>query len=221
MITSDGAFKENFANEGGIGSRNRFSKNVMGLWLLQEFQLHLASLGEIWTFQGMDGEAETLKPFVSLINPDDPRFFEPGSIVEKLQAFCRETKQPIPESIGAITRCINESLALAYRGTMEKLEELVDRQFPCVHIIGGGAKSILLNRMTASALKKPVLAGPFEATAIGNLCTQYLAAGELNTLKDIRRIVRSSFEIREYVPENTLAWDNAYERFLEVKQIKQ
>lgn len=217
MITSDRAFQDNFANEGGVGKTNRLSKNIVGLWLLQEFQHQLRILKKYRTFKEMENEAENIQPFTSIINPDDDHFFEPGDIVKKIQTFCRESHQPIPESIGEVSRCIMESLAFAYRETIEKLEKLVGWQFPCIHIIGGGAKSTLLNRMTATAVNKPVLAGPFEATAIGNLCTQYLAAGEIHDLKDIRRIVRSSFQIREYLPTNFTSWDFAYERYLTIK----
>ena len=216
MITSDLAFQENFANEGGVGNTNRFSKNVSGLWLMQEFQRQLADSRIHRTFKEMDVEAETVKPFASIIDPNDPRFFEPGNIVQKIQTFCLETQQAVPETIGEITRCIKESLSLAYRETLEKLENIVGWQFPCVYIIGGGAKSDLLNRLTASAINKPVFAGPFEATAIGNLCTQYLAAGEIQDLKDIRRTVRSSFPIIEYLPTKTTSWDSAYQRFLKI-----
>ncbi len=218
MITTDLAFQDNFANEGGVGNTNRFSKNVAGLWLIQEFQHQLISSKINRSFEEMDIEAEKAKPFTSIINPDDDRFFEPDDIVKKIQNFCLDSQQPVPETIGEVTRCIKESLALAYRETLEKLEKLVGWQFPCVYIIGGGAKSDLLNRLTASAVNKPVLAGPFEATAIGNLCTQYLATGEIHDLKEIRRIVRSSFPIREYLPHNSTAWEIAYDRFLTMKK---
>lgn len=217
MITSDLAFQENFANEGGVGNTNRFSKNVSGLWLMQGFQRQLTDAKIHRTFEELDLEAENVKPFTSIIDPNDPRFFEPGDIVQKIQTFCRETQQAVPETMGEVTRCIKESLALAYRETLEKLENLVGGQFLCVYIIGGGAKSDLLNRMTASAVNKPVLAGPFEATAIGNLCTQYLAAGGMKDLPEIRRIIRESFQIREYLPTNTISWDSVYLRYLKIK----
>ena len=218
MITSDLAFHENFANEGGVSNTNRLSKNVIGLWLVQEFQRQLMSQGIQRTFEEMDNEAENTKPFNSIINPDDERFFEAGDIVEKIQMFCREHHQPVPETVGEITRCIKESLAFSYRETLEQLEKIVEKQFPCLHIIGGGAKSALLNSMTASATNKPVLAGPFDATAIGNLCTQYMAAGEINSLQELRRIVRGSFQIYEYLPNNISSWNEAYMRFLTIKE---
>jgi sugar (pentulose or hexulose) kinase len=217
LITTDEAFQENFANEGGVCGTNRFSKNVMGLWLIQEYQRELEAQGQRRTFAEMDREAQSAEPFVNVIDPDDLRFFEPGEIAGKIRGICRETRQPAPDTIGAFLRCMQESLALAYRDTLEKLERVTGRIYPVVHIIGGGAQSALLNQMTASATKKPVLAGPYEATAIGNLCVQFMAAGEIHNLPEARRIVRASFPVREFLPGEGSAWDAAYERFLSVK----
>jgi rhamnulokinase len=221
MITSKEAFQYNFANEGGVGGRNRFSKNVMGLWLLQECQREFALRGMARTYQEMDEEAKRARPFRSLIDPDDDLFFESGDMIEKIQGKCREWGQPIPESVEEVTRCIQESLALAYRTTLEKLEEVTGLKFPCVHIIGGGAKSALLNKMAASAMKRPVLAGPYEATAIGNLCAQFIAEGEMGGLGEARRIIRASFPTREFLPENGPSWEAANERFLLIKSLHQ
>jgi rhamnulokinase len=217
MITTEPAFRYNFANEGGVGGRNRFSKNIMGLWLIQECQRQLSSLGMVRTFEEMDREAENAAPFRSLINPDDPHFFEPGDMIGRIQSKCRDFNQPIPETVGELTRCIKESLVLAYRATLVKLEEVTGFTFPCVHIIGGGARSALLNRYAASAMKRPVFAGPYEAAAIGNLCTQFIAAGEIKDVWEARGVIRSSFEIQEFLPESAPGWEAAYERFLEIK----
>jgi rhamnulokinase len=217
MITSEIAFQYNFANEGGVGGRNRFLKNIMGLWLFQQCQRQFGSRGIIRTFEEMDGEAEKALPFRSIIDPDDTRFFQPGDMIGELQSSCREWNQPMPETVGEITRCIKESLALAYRATLEKLEQVTGFNFPCVHIIGGGARSTLLNQFAASAMRRPVFAGPDEAAAIGNLCTQFISAGEMDDLGEARRVVRSSFNIREYLPEEDASWDEAYDRFLLIK----
>jgi rhamnulokinase len=218
MIRSVGAFQANFANEGGVGGRNRFSKNIMGLWLLQECQRQLAAQGTACTFAEMDAQAETAPAFRSIIDPDDPLFFQPGDFIGKLQTRCREWRQPVPETVGQITRCIKESLALAYRFNLEKLEELTGIKYPFIHIIGGGAKSTLLNRFTASALARPVLVGPFEATALGNLCVQFISAGEIADLQQARQVIRASIHMTEILPENEHAWDEAYTRFLSLKQ---
>jgi rhamnulokinase len=217
IITSNLAFQYNFANEGGVGSRNRFLKNIMGLWLIQECQRQFAMRGIVCTFEQMDGEAEKALPFRSIINPDDPLFFQRGDMISKIQSRCQEWNQPIPETVGEITRCIKESLALVYRETLEKLEETTGFKFPCVHIIGGGARSALLNQFASSAMMRPIFAGPYEAAAIGNLCTQFISAGEIDDLGEARRVVRSSFNIREFLPEKASYWDEAYERFLLIK----
>jgi len=219
MITSDPAFQCNFANEGGVGGRNRFLKNIMGLWLIQECQRQFGSRGIVRTYEEMDLEAEKALPFRSIINPDDALFFQRSDMIGKLQSKCQEWNQPIPKTVGEITRCIKESLALAYRATLENLEEITGIKIPCVHIIGGGARSTLLNQFAASAMKRPVFAGPYEAAAIGNLCAQFISAGEINNLGEARRVVRSSFHIREFLPEQVSYWDEAFERYMLIKNV--
>jgi rhamnulokinase len=164
----------------------------------------------------MDAEAEKAASFRTLIDPDDPLFFQPGDMIGKIQRKCRDWKQPVPETPAEMNRCIKESLALAYRRTLEEMEAAAGFTIPCVHVIGGGAQSTMLNRFTASALGRPVLAGPIEAAAAGNLCAQYISRGEISGLDEARRIVRDSFEIQEYLPERDAGWDEAYGRFLEI-----
>jgi rhamnulokinase len=217
MITSASAFQNNFANEGGVDHRNRFLKNIMGLWLIQECRRQFASLGIMRTFEEMDLEATEALPFRSIIDPDDAFFFSPGDMIGRIQSRCREWDQPIPETVGEITRCIQESLALAYRLALEKLEELTGFAFPCIHMIGGGSKSMLLNQFAASAMKRPVLAGPEDATAIGNLCAQFISFGEIKDLEEARRVIRASFPIREFLPEHSSSWDAAFERYKSIK----
>jgi len=216
MITNEESYRYNFANEGGVGGKNRFLKNIMGLWLIQECQRQYDAMGVPRSFADLDAESENARPFRSLIDPDDPLFFQPGDMLGKIKRKCREWKQPEPETPGAINRCIKESLALAYRRTLEKVESAVGFKVPCVHIIGGGAKSALLNQFAASAMGRPVLARPYEAAAVGNLCAQYISAGEIKGLEEARRVVRDSFDIKEYLPDRNAGWDEAYGRFLEI-----
>lgn len=216
MITSSEAYDYNFANEGGFGGKNRFLKNIMGLWLLQECKRQFDSQGQNLDYAELDLLAGQSAPFRSLINPNDPVFFEPGDMVEKIRRQCMTTNQPLPETPGEITRCIKESLALAYRNTLEHIESATGNAISHVHIIGGGAQSTLLNRFAASAMGKPVFAGPFEAAAIGNLCAQFVAAGDLGGLSDVREIIRNSFAIQEFLPENAAEWDDAYGRFIRI-----
>ena len=214
MITTETAFRHNFANEGGVGGRNRFLKNIMGLWLIQEVQRELSKNGNAITFEEMDEAAEKSPPFRSIINPDDPEYFEAGGMTKKIQKRCKETSQQIPETPGEINRCVKESLALAYRRTLGQIEEMTGILYPVIHIIGGGAKSELLNQMAASATGRPVLAGPIEAAAIGNLCAQFMSKGEIKGWNEARKIVKNSFPVKEYLPVKDLGWDDAYERYL-------
>jgi rhamnulokinase len=216
MITTEAAYRWNYANEGGVGGKNRFLKNIMGLWLVQECKRQYDSTGLTLSYAEMDAMAEQAVPFRSLIDPDDPLFFEPGDMIGKIQRKCRQWKQPIPDVPGSVVRCILDSLALAYRRTLERIEAAGGFSVPCVHIIGGGARSALLNRFAASAMGRPVYAGPYEAAAAGNLCAQWMAAGEISGLAEARRVVRDSFEIKEYLPERTTEWEDAYGRFLQI-----
>ena len=216
-IRTDSAFRLNFANEGAADGRNRFLKNIMGLWLLQEVRRQLGAKGHAPTFGELDAKAEAAAPFRTLIDPDDPRLFEPGDMIGRLQAQCRERGEPVPVSEGELTRCIQESLALAYRFTLQQLEELTGLAFPCVHMIGGGARSALLNRFAAGSVQRPVLAGPYEATAIGNLLAQCIAMGQIASWVEARQVVRASFGVTEFAPENKPAWDDAYGRFVAIK----
>ncbi len=218
MVLSDAAFQNNFANEGGVGGRNRFLKNCMGLWLMQECRRQFASQGEVYTFEEMDTAAYQAAPFRSIIDSDDPLFFQPGDMIGKIQSKCRLWKQPIPETIGEITRCIQESLALSYRAILEKLEMVVGIDIPCVYIIGGGARSNLLNQFASSAMKKPVKVGPCEAAAIGNLCAQMISAGEMDGWPEARQVIRASYPIVEFLPEPDSGWDDAYSRFHKIQE---
>lgn len=216
MITTPEAFRFNFANEGGLGGKNRFLKNIMGLWLVQEIQRDLASRGISRSFEELDQEAEQDEPFRTLINPDDALFYEPGDMIEKIQSRSRQWNQPVPETSGEITRCIKESLALVYRRTLEKIEQLTGFSIPVVHIIGGGARSKLLNQFAASAMNRTVLVGPLEAAAIGNLCAQFMARGGISGLGESRLIISNSFTFQNIEPNNRSVWDDAYSRFVNI-----
>ncbi len=213
MITTPQAFSYNFANEGGFAGTNRFLRNIMGLWILQECKRAFDAEGLGLSYAQLDVLAREAAPFRSLINPVDPIFFSPDNMIGKIRRKCEETGQPLPESPGEITRCIKESLALAYRSTLEKIEEVAGFTIPHVHILGGGAQSVLLNEFAASAMDRPVYAGPFEAAAIGNIAAQLIAAGELSDLFEARSLIRDSFPIEEYLPQDVAAWEDAYARF--------
>jgi sugar (pentulose or hexulose) kinase len=152
-------------------------------------------------------------PFVSLINPDDPRFISPGDMPEKVAAFCRETGQPAPADIGACVRCIYESLALFYRVTLRQLEQITGKKIERLHIVGGGSRAAILNQFTANALKIPVLAGPAECSALGNILVQAMALGHLASHDAARAVVRNSFALETFTPQDAAQWDAAAARF--------
>ena len=207
--------KYSFTNEGGAFGKINIMKNIMGLWLIQESRRQWKREGKEYSFDEMSEAALSSEPFASIINPDDPVFNAAGNIPERIRDYCRRTSQKVPESMGAVVRCIFESLALRYRWTAEKLEELTGRRYTTVNIVGGGTKDELLCRFTANGTGRRVAAGPVEATAIGNILMQAYAAGEISGAAQGRDIVRASFENKIYEPDLSLSdgWDEAYGRF--------
>jgi len=215
-VITDEALDCNFTNEGGIDGTFRFLKNISGLWLLQETQ-------RIWRerdradypYEQIIAMANEAKPFVSWVDPDDPSFLNPQDMPEAIRSYCRRTNQPVPGDQRALVRLIFESLALKYRAVFDMLKRL-HGDVRVLHIVGGGSANALLNQFTANALGVQVLAGPMEATAIGNVLVQAKALGDLGSLDDIRAVVRKSFPIREFEPQNTAAWEEAYGRWQHV-----
>ena len=206
--------KLNFTNEGGAMGTIRFLKNIMGLWLIQESRRQWKREGKDYSFAQMEAWAKECKPLRSFVDPDDASFATPGNMPEKVRDFCRRTGQPVPESVGEVVRCIYESLALKYRKTAESIQELMGKDAKVIHVVGGGTKDRFLCQMTADACGIPVSAGPEEATAIGNLMMQAIAAGEVADMKQAREIVSASFELKRYEPTPQRGlWDEAYARF--------
>lgn len=206
----------NYTNEGGVAGTIRLLKNIMGLWLVQECRRHWLREGQEHSYAELTKMAADAQPFAALINPDHRPFLSPGNMPGKVEAFCRQTGQIAPADKGQVVRTCLESLALAYRRTLEGLEDVLGQKMHTIHIVGGGGQNELLNQMTADACGRTVLAGPFEATAIGNLLVQAMAVGQVKDLPELRRIVRASFPIKLFEPKNTAAWDKAYGRFCEL-----
>jgi len=212
IITPD-SFKYDFTNEGGAGNKIRFLKNIMGLWLEQESIRQWTREGSKLSFDELTSMAIASKPFACLINPDDPSFTAPGNMPKRIADYCKATGQHVPETKGEIVRCIFESLALKYRWTVEKIDMMMGKKAPFINIVGGGIKEKLLCQFAADACNRPVYAGPVEATAIGNIAVQAIAAGEIKDLNEARHVVRNSFEIKLYEPQNTAMWDDGYDKF--------
>jgi len=215
-VINDSTYQLNFTNEGGYGRTARLLKNIMGLWIYQECKRTWDKEGENCSFDRLEAEGMGSKPFEALIDPDDEPFLAPGNMPDKIRDFCRRTGQTVPETKGAIVRCIMESLALKYRMTLDSLEEIAGFRIPVMHIVGGGCKNVMLCQFTANAIGRPVIAGPIEATAIGNLICQMIALGEIASLKEARILVKKSFPTTEYLPGDTKSWNDAYLKFKQI-----
>lgn len=211
-ILSDACRELNFTNEIGHGGTTRLLKNIVGLWIVQECRREWARAGSEFDYATLTRLAEDAPPFASLINPADPRFLGPGEMPEKITAFCRETGQPVPANPGATIRCVLESLALLYRRTLRQIGQLTGKNFTRLHIVGGGSRNGLLNQCAANALQIPVLAGPVEATAAGNILIQAITLGHLPSLAAARTVVKNSFDVAEFRPQDAAAWDAAFAR---------
>jgi rhamnulokinase len=206
----------NVTNEGGVQNTIRLLKNMTGLWLVQECRRVWAQQGEDFTFGDLTRMAAAAPPFTAFIDPDDSLFLAPGDMAARMAEFCRRTGQPEPADKGTVIRVALESIALKYRWVLEKLEELMERPVDVLHIVGGGTQNTLLNRFAASATNHRVVAGPVEATAIGNILMQMLAVGQIASLDEGRAVVQRSFPVETYHPQHQSAWAEAYARFLKI-----
>lgn len=216
-IINDASLAANYTNEVGVAGKIRFLKNIMGLWLAQELRRQWQKDGMPLDYAQMTQLASVARPFVAVINPDYPDFAKPWGMPAKIDEFCAKTRQKAPETMGEHIRTCLESLALTYRRTLENLEKLSGRKIKTIHIVGGGAQNELLNQMTADACGRKVVAGPIEATAAGNVLVQAMATGDVKDLKQARKIIRNSFDVKTYEPQQSGGvWDVAYGRFLEV-----
>ncbi len=216
-VITELSLEHNLTNEGGVGGRFRLLKNIMGLWLVQECRREWTRDGREWSYDELTALAAESSPFGSLVDPGDDRFLHPGDMPSRMRAFCRETGQPEPVDEGSLVRCALESLACEYRRVAGILTELTGRTADTIHIIGGGCRNRLLNRLTADATGRRVLAGPAEATAMGNIIVQAIARGEIASLAEGRALVSDSVEPVEYEPEPNAAWDETYKRYLTIR----
>lgn len=212
-VITDLSYEYGFTNEGGVCGTIRLLKNICGLWLVQECR-------RIWTQQGRELEFEELRrqalaarPFAALIDPDHPDFATPGDMPARIAAYCRRTGQKPPATPGQMVRTIYESLALRYRDVFEKLEKLTGRRHEVLHVVGGGARDGVLNQFAADALQRTVVAGPVEATSLGNIMMQMLATRALKSLPAGRDLVRRSFPVTTYRPGPAAPWQEPWARF--------
>jgi rhamnulokinase len=215
-VVSDKVSQLNFTNEGGVGNTIRLLKNITGLWMVQECRRVWNQGGRKWGWEDLNKLSAAAKPLVSFINPDSSDFMAPENMPEAIRSFCQRTGQAVPSDEGAILRCALDSLAMKFRHVLGMCEDLAGGRIETIHIVGGGTQNRLLCQAAADASGRHVVAGPIEATAIGNLMVQAIAAGDIGSIAEARDVVRRSFEVDEYEPKNTAAWDEAYKRFLKV-----
>lgn len=214
-VVNDETFALNITNEGGADGSIRLLKNICGMWLIEQCKREWDKNGES-SYDEIVKAAEEAAPFKCLINPDSPCFASPVSMINSIQQYCKKTNQYVPQTMGEIARCIYESLAFRYKQVLANFQKLTDHPIETLHIIGGGSKNRLLNSYTANSIGLPVVAGPSEATAIGNILLQAKAAGLVKDKREMRQIVRNSVELETFVPDSDNNWNKQYEDYLKV-----
>ncbi|MDE5985453.1 MAG: rhamnulokinase [Eubacterium sp.] len=212
-VLTEKSMSDELSNELGANGKVNYLKNISGLWLIQEIRRNFKAAGKDYSFNDMEQLARAEKPFSCFIDPDAPEFATAGGVPEKIQNYCQKTNQPLPESDGALVRCIYESLAMKYKFAINQLSENTGRKFDVLHLLGGGTKDGFLCQMTADSLGFPVIAGPAEATAIGNILLQLIALGDIKDVEEGRAVIRAQERVKLYQPENADAWENAYNKF--------
>ena len=215
-IINNVSYERNFTNEGGVEGTTRFLKNICGMWLLERCRKEWGDDAPA-DYGVLLSEAMKVPAFQSLINPDNPVFANPADMQGAIKEYCRATGQHVPEGYAEICRCIFESLALRYRQVAGYLKEMASFPIDTLHIIGGGSLNEYLNQFTANATGLTVLAGPQECTALGNIMLQAKAAGAVGGIFDMRRIIAESVTMKRYEPQDKALWDEAYEKFKELK----
>jgi rhamnulokinase len=212
-ILTPEALAANVTNEGGVYGTYRLLKNVMGLWILQQCRAAWAAADEEYSYAELVAMAEEAKPLTAVFNPNDSIFLAPGDHPQYIREMCQGTNQPVPQTVGAMVRCVLESLALAYREVLEQVAQVANHTVSVIHIVGGGTQNELLNQMTADATGLTVIAGPVEATVIGNALVQLITLGEIADLAQARQVVAGLDELKKYEPKDTAVWDEAYGRY--------
>ncbi len=212
-IINEAALLANVTNEGGVYNTFRLLKNVMGLWIMHQCRQTWAAQGKKYSYDELVTLAQKVPAHQAIIDPDDERFLPPGNHPKIIKDYCAETGQAVPANTGSIVRCVLESLALKYRYVLDVLRDLSQQPVDLLYIGGGGARNQLLNQLTANAIGIPVVAGPIEATVIGNALVQIISLGEISDIPQARQIVADMDEIKQYEPEEAALWKEAYERY--------
>lgn len=212
-IINEKSYEYNFTNEGGIEGTTRFLKNICGMWLLERCRKEWTDAPDI---AQLCKDAMEVPAFQSFIFPDAPEFANPSSMVEAIKTYCEKTGQHVPQNYKEIARCIFESLAMRYRQVLEYLKDMAPFPIEKLHVIGGGSRNAYLMQMAANSIGLPVVTGPVEGTAIGNIMLQAKAAGLVGDMYEMRKIIADSIELNTYLPQDAQAWDEAYEKYLKI-----
>ena len=215
-IVNETSLNINITNEGGFDDTVGFLKNIIGLWLIQESRRQWQRQGEDYSYADLEKKALAAEPFKCFIDPDAPEFVPHGNIPKRVQEFCEKTGQYVPQTVGEIMRCIYESLAMKYKLTFEKLCECTERDYPVIHVIGGGTKDTLLCQLTANSCNRTVKAGPIEATVMGNVAVQLMYDNSVADISEARKIVAASSELKTYIPADVDKWEEAYKDFIKI-----
>lgn len=204
------------SNEMGANGKINFLKNISGLWLIQETRRDLAKTDRKYSYNELEMLARESEKFRSFIDPDAPELSAHGNLPDKIRAYCESTNQPVPETIGQLVRCIYESLAMKYRLALEQIGECTGKSFDVLHLMGGGTKDGFLCELAAQSLDMPVVAGPIEATALGNIVLQLIALGEIENIEEGRKIIAETEKVKTFIENRTFDWNEAYERFCKI-----
>ncbi len=216
-IINEESFALNYTNEGGVDGTTRFLKNITGMWLLEQCRKEWEKKeGAVYSYATIEQMAGSADGFRSLVNPDDSSFANPVSMVKAIEDYCFRTGQVAPQTHAQFIRCIYDSLALKYRQTLSNLQELAPFKIEELHVIGGGSQNKLMSQLTANAVGIPVVTGPSEATAIGNIMMQAKALGVVKDLQEMRQLISKSIETNVYMPQDKTLWDLAFQRFLSI-----
>ena len=215
-LVNDAVLKLNFTNEGGVGGTTRLLKNITGMWLVQECRRIWNQTGGNFDWEALNQLSAAQPGLRSFVNPDAGDFLAPADMPEAIRSFCRKSGQTVPEQKGAVLRCALESIAMKFRHVLGMCEQLAGGRLETIHIVGGGTKNRQLCQFAANACGRRVVAGPVEATATGNLMMQAVAAGDVASIAEARDVIRNSFPVEEYEPQDTAAWEEAYGKFCKV-----
>lgn len=213
---NDKSYSYNLTNEGGVENDITFLKNIMGLWLIQESRRQFKKDGDDLSYAQLEQLALEAEPFKCFINPNHESFESPGDLPSRIREFCKDTQQPVPTTIGEVMRCIYESIALEYANSLMQIRDVTGKEYDTIHIIGGGTKDEFLCQLAANACSIKVVAGPIEATAIGNISTALIALGDIKDRKEARQMIKDNENVKTFLPQDSHLWERSFSEYISV-----